>query len=202
VKSFKYLGLFLENNLNWKMHLEYLEKILLIAVHKFYKLRYICPRNIMKLLYHSLIESVIMYGISSWGGTYYSNVIGVYKAQKRIVKIIYFRAIRSATLPLFRDNNILPLRYLYVFRVLKIFFYRSGFVHHRNLNVHDTRNPYTFKIKRCNLELFRRCYLYMAPFWFHMLPCEVKSLPICQGNNFEKQMKAFIFNISDIEVFF
>jgi hypothetical protein len=131
VTEFIYLDLTLDLQLNWSSHLNNVRKSVITAVYKFYNLKQFCPVATLRILYHALVESVIMYGISCWGGVYFSNIEHLYIAQKRIVKLIYNYSKTTPSIPLFREVKLLPLRYLYVYKVLKMFFVRSNSHHNR-----------------------------------------------------------------------
>ena len=89
VNDFKYLGVTIDSKLNWYSHINNIRKTVVSTVHKFYNLRLFCPSSVLRQLYHALVESILLYGISSWGGTYFAHIKDLYIAQKRIVKIIY-----------------------------------------------------------------------------------------------------------------
>lgn len=202
VDEFKYLGLTLDMQLKWTSHINNVRKSVIMAVHKFYYLRPLCPNIVLRKLYHALVESIIMYGISSWGGIYFANIEDLYMAQKRIVKLIYNRPRMTPTVPLFQEIKLLPLRYLYVFKVLKIFFLRSNKYHSRTTYAYNMRNANNFVGLRCNSERYRRSYLYMAPYWFHMLPKSLKILTSERKKQFEREIRTWLFNIHDIEKYF
>ena len=202
VTEFKYLGLLLDYQLNWNSHIDNIKKSVIITIHKFYNLRQICPTYTLRKLYHAFVESLIMYGISCWGGIYFTHVEGLYIAQKRIVKLIYHRTKRTPTIPLFRELNLLPLRYLYVYKVLKMFFIRSERFHSRKAQPYYIRNPNRFLHIRCNTEKFRRFYLFMAPYWFHKLPQHLKLLNTERIHQFKREVRKWLLNIDNIEEFF
>ena len=202
VREFKYLGLTIDSQLNWKSHINNTRKSVIWAIHKFYNLSKVCPRVTLRKLYHALVESIIMYGISSWGGTYFANIEDLYIAQKRIIKVIYKRPQTTPTVPLFRELNLLPFRYLYIYKVLKLFFIRSNSFHNRTVHSYNTRNPNNFAGVRCNSEKFRRFYLYMAPFFYHMLPNDIKSLSTVRKYKFKREIRSWLLSVENIEQYF
>ena len=117
----------------------------------------------------TLIESRISYGITCWGGTYLTTLLPLIKLQKHIVKIIKFKTKRSESFPIFKELNCLPLRYLYVYKVLKIFYMRSG-----TENVNLTNTPYVTRqiltgfvqVPRPHKEIFQKFYSFLAPHIF------------------------------------
>ena len=66
----KYPGLFIDQNLNWIPHIKSLSFHLARYTGLFYKLKLCTNMDTMKLLYHSLINSELQYGIIVWGATF------------------------------------------------------------------------------------------------------------------------------------
>ena len=91
VPSIKYLGLMIDERLNWKSHVSYLRSKVSSCCNIMYKLRHLIPLESCIFVYYSLFYSRISYGIMCWGSTYHSitNPIGV--LQNKIVKSILFK---------------------------------------------------------------------------------------------------------------
>ena len=64
------LGLFIDQNLNWIPHIKSLFFHLARYTEQFYKLRLYTDMDTIKLLYHSLINSKLQYGIIVSGATF------------------------------------------------------------------------------------------------------------------------------------
>ena len=67
VEEFKYLGITIDNKLNWHNHIEYLCSHVSKAAGVLYRLKPKLPSSALKLIYHSLISSKLRYGIAAWG---------------------------------------------------------------------------------------------------------------------------------------
>ena len=63
VTSCKYLGVIIDENLNWVEHIDYVYKKLVKFIGIFYKLRSILPFSCLKKLYFALIHPHVLYGI-------------------------------------------------------------------------------------------------------------------------------------------
>ena len=69
VYSRRYLGVFMDNQLSFKTHIESLENKILCRVGVLWKLhRYLCEKT-MTLLYYALIKPHLLYAIIIWGST-------------------------------------------------------------------------------------------------------------------------------------
>lgn len=68
VTRVKYLGLIIDCNLRWKLHVEYLVMKLRSIISKLFKLNKLSPTEILRIVYNSLYKSIFQYGLLVWGG--------------------------------------------------------------------------------------------------------------------------------------
>lgn len=194
----KYLGLIVDENINWKMHINKLKKETLYLIRKFYLLRYLCPLSVLKTIYYALVNSKLQYGVTLWGGTYYSTLKPLVVSQKKFIRLMLFKPSREPSFPLFHQLQILPLRYLYVYHVMKIFYVKSGNVV-CNINVysHRLRNYDITEVPRPYSESYKKSFSYLAPkMWNKIKPDEETTKSLCI---FKKYVRKFLFSIENIE---
>ena len=67
VEVIKFLGVFLDNNLTWKHHINEKAKQISKTVGNMSKLKNILPQRVLKTIYISLMESQLLYGLIIWG---------------------------------------------------------------------------------------------------------------------------------------
>lgn len=67
-ESVKYLGVIIDKELNWKNHINSLKSKLNSLLRLFYFMRDLCPIDVLRTVYFSLVHSRIEYGIVCWGG--------------------------------------------------------------------------------------------------------------------------------------
>ena len=70
--NLKYLGIYLDKNLNFSKHLNYIESKIARATGILYKCKPYFSSKILRILYYSLFYPHIKYGIVTWGSTYKS----------------------------------------------------------------------------------------------------------------------------------
>ena len=63
----KYLGILIDKNLNWKVHIDLIPLKISKAIGTIAKLRHFVPFYVLVKLYQSLFSPYLMYGIGSWG---------------------------------------------------------------------------------------------------------------------------------------
>ena len=110
VDSAKYLGLTLQSDLHWKMHLTSLEKKLSRSIGLLSKIRRYVPKFLLKIIYYSIFNSHLIYGFEVWGQN--QNNVLVYrlkKCQEKAVCLINFETNTNVVGWLLKDSNILKL---------------------------------------------------------------------------------------------
>lgn len=196
VQNFKYLGVNISSNCSWKLHTSLIHKDILNSIRKLYLLRSFCPPAVLQIYYHAMVQSRIQYGIVCWGSTYFSNIKNIVTGLKHCLRIIHSKCRLSPSFPLFCKSNILQFRNLYVFKVLKLFFKRSG-----NLNIkvtdYNLRHSNICLTPAVKLEFVRRSFMYMAPYLYNRIPPYIK----CETNIKWRLncLKSWLINIKNIE---
>ena len=66
-KCTKFLGLYIDENLNWEKHINHLKNAVSPLVGVLYRVRNYVPIKFLKQVYFSLIYSKFQYLISIWG---------------------------------------------------------------------------------------------------------------------------------------
>ena len=63
----KYLGILIDKNLTWKLHINVVSLKISKTVGLLAKLRHFVPRQILLKIYQSLIYPYVTYGLAAWG---------------------------------------------------------------------------------------------------------------------------------------
>lgn len=187
----KYLGIILDHNLKWTHHIDYLTGKLKGLIHKFYLLREFLSNRLMILIYRSLVESLLRYGIIVWGGTYKTNLHSLRVIQNYLLKVIYRKSRLFPTKLLYNDE-ICDITSLYIQSVCA-FVHKNKYLKHYIEHIYETRNRTNKHLvipvnhKQVNLKFLD----YLAPKFYNLLPCGVRS--ITGMNSFNKKSKEYIF---------
>ena len=105
----KYLGLILDNKLNWKAHITELSKKLGRAVGMLFKIKPYCTPSVLRSLYYSLFNSHLAYGLVVWGNANKSEIDKIKNLQKRAIYAISERLEDTSINRLLFDLNILNI---------------------------------------------------------------------------------------------
>ena len=84
IDHIKYLGVILDNKLNWSHHIAYLVTKLSQVAGVLYKIRDILPMKSRITIYNSLAGSYLNYGIVSWGSATLSTLNKLKTMQNRV----------------------------------------------------------------------------------------------------------------------
>ena len=128
--SVKYLGVHLDEHLNWKPHVAITAKKLQRANGALSKLRHYMPLKSLVNVYHSLFASHMRYACQLWGLCDNSVTHRILTLQKAALRLITFSEPRSPSAPIFAELEI--LKFFDLVEVLNILLVHQHFskVHH------------------------------------------------------------------------
>ena len=89
VTAAKFLGVTIDENLNWNSHLKKLYKKLSCCTGILNTIKDNIPDDLHKSLYHTLFESHLTYGITVWGGVTNNKLLPLFKLQKKCLRILF-----------------------------------------------------------------------------------------------------------------
>ena len=135
----KYLGLFIDDTLNWSSHVNYLSHQLARFSGVFYRLRNYVNKETLSMLYYSLVYSRIRYGIIVWGTADKTRI----ECLRVRLNIILSCGIETPTTKLYSILQFLKIDEIYEFELYK-FMYQ---LHHGKL-------PKVFTIRLQILTLY------------------------------------------------
>ena len=101
----KVLGVFVDNNLNWHAHIDYLCKQINNKISLLKHILYYLSDEMKVLFYNSYIIPVFDYCCTVWGKNNNRYVNKVHMLQKRTAKIILNKPMRSPSVGLYKELN-------------------------------------------------------------------------------------------------
>ena len=105
----KFLGVLLDENLNWKEHIEHTEKKIAKNLGLLYKARPFLERNTILALYYSYIQTYINYANIACGSTCRTNLKNINSQQKHAIRIIFNENKFAHTREIFKEQRILNI---------------------------------------------------------------------------------------------
>ena len=89
VTETKFLGVTIDENLNWNAHINMLSKKLSCSAGIINSIKDNIPAELYKDIYYTLFESHLVYGITVWGGVKNKKLETLFKMQKKCIRILF-----------------------------------------------------------------------------------------------------------------
>ena len=119
VKYFNFLGITIDENLNWNEHVNKIALKINKANAVLSRMKKILPVHIKRLIYEAIIHSHLNYGILVWG----FNLTRLHRLQKKAIRHITCAKYNAHAEPLIKHLNILKVHDIKTMRYLT-FYYR------------------------------------------------------------------------------
>ena len=125
VSEMKYLGVILDQKLNWHKHIQYVCSKLSKAAGIIYKVRKKVPQSVLLLLYHSLVATYLRYGIASWGSAKTTAMRKLRSMQNKVLRYITNTPRYTSVADQYSRLSLLNLDDLYTLEISKFMFRNS-----------------------------------------------------------------------------
>ena len=110
--QFKFLGLNIDSNFNWKAHLSAVSTKVSRVIGLLHKLKYVFPSYILRMIYNSLILPHFNYSLLAWG----CKCQNIEILQKKAIRIVHFKSPIAHTELNFKSNeSVETVRYVRIF---------------------------------------------------------------------------------------
>ena len=119
-KYVKFLGFRIDDELTFKYHIKEIVKKTTKGSYALATLKYILTTRTKCMIYHSLISSHILYGISIWGNSEAKKLNKIEKIQKKAVRNIMTAKYNAHTETIFKTLNILKFKDQIIFNTATI----------------------------------------------------------------------------------
>lgn len=174
--SIKYLGIIVDQHLRWDQHTAELTKRIRFLISKFQYIKEFLGGRHLKILYLSLVQSQLSYGIGGWGGVRDTHIRSLEVVQKWILKIIFDKNKLFSSDQLFRDSETLDIRQLYCLNLL-------GSIDSGKISLEQASHSYITRsiknnfvtVPKMEKSTCQRYFKYYAPKIYNILPGSIKD---------------------------
>lgn len=147
VNHVKFLGLILDQHLNWKNHISLLTKKLAPIIGILWRFKGILSFSCMRCLYYSLIHSHLNYMIIIWGHNNKTALQPIQVLQNRAIRNLLGAPYLTPIKTLYIKSEILPLNLIikfnaanFIYNLIECNLHSNLFIeYHKNLHFHNTR---------------------------------------------------------------
>lgn len=174
--SIKFLGIHIDNALEWHAHVEYLVPKTATLCYILRNIKCYISGESLKIIYHGSFESILRFGIIFWGSC--TSMDTLFKLQKRCLRTLYGLKYRESCRGVFKSNKILTVYSLYVYECLLFFFKNKQlFVTTEKPSTYNTRTKdVVYPIHR--LTATEKTTKYRCIKFFNKLPRKLQEIQI------------------------
>lgn len=123
--SMKFLGVILDENINWKDHINMIENKISKNIGLLYKAKPYLDQSCLKYIYYSFIHSYLNYANIAWCSTNKSKTKKLFSKQKHAIRLLSNAHRFSHSGPLFNNLEISNLYQINIYHLL-IFMYKTN----------------------------------------------------------------------------
>ena len=182
----KFLGVYIDDKLNWKKHIDYISKKISRGIGVICKARRLLNMCALRTLYYSFIYPYLMYCNHVWAVTCPTNLKRIRVLQNKVISIMMSAKRFTRLEPLFEKlgilrfdniNKFLYLKFMYKWHHNKVpSIFLGLFPHIKDIHSHDTRQSARDEIyfNGFKSKFSQQRFMYKAPFyWNAILKCNV-----------------------------
>ena len=119
VNSTEFLGVILNENINWNRHIELVENKISKNIGILYRASLYLDKESLKSIYFSFINSYISYCNTAWASTSKTKLTRIFNKHKLAFRIIYHKSIYVHSKPLMQKMNDLNVYQINVFQMVR-----------------------------------------------------------------------------------
>ena len=184
-KTTKFLGVIIDENLNWNDHIRHITTCISRNVGVLYKMKKFIPCTTLVMLYNSLILPYVTYCNLVWATSAKTKVNSIYLLQKKALRICTGSSYISHTGPIFYKLKTLTvfdihslqsllLMFKYVNNMLPLSF-KNFFITNNTIHSYPTSNSSNFHLVNPKLLIAHRSIRHHGPDLWNSLPECIKS---------------------------
>ena len=195
-----FLGIYIDNKLTWKAHIKHICNKVSKSIAILRQVRSIFPRNILKIIYMSLVYSYLNYCNLIWGAAERTNIEPLFKLQKKAIRIITNSYYLEHTLPLFKNYKLLTVYQVYVLNCILFIYkcmkcnlfleYRGRIKASSDIHDHNTRRKDLRVNIKPRLNICKNSCLYFGIDKWNSLSSRLKCLN--SVDYFKKEVKHYL----------
>ncbi|KAK0133338.1 RNA-directed DNA polymerase from mobile element jockey [Merluccius polli] len=122
VSEIKFLGVIIDEKVNWKPHVKYLQAKLSKTISVINKAKPFLNYNSLHLLYCALVLPYFTYCVEVWGNNFKTTLSPLTILQKRVIRIIHKVGYRDHTHPLFLHSKMLKFTDIVPYQTAQIMY--------------------------------------------------------------------------------
>ena len=159
----KFLGVFIDYQLNWCTHIQTISRKISKVIGVMFKIKDKVDSTVMVMLYNTLILPYLSYCCEIWGNTYASRLYDLKMLQKRAIRVIDKAGYLDHTSVIFKKYRMLKLEDIIRLNTCVLMYkankgllpkhIQSSFVKNKEVHEYNTRRRNDFFSKQTNTKM-------------------------------------------------
>lgn len=144
-------------------------------------LRHVATKSLLNQIYISLAQSVIGYCLPLWGGATKTKFLELERAQRSLIKVMFFKPYRFPTESLYLTSGLLTVRKLYILQLVlkehKSLFYDAE---HDKIEIRRKKNAAPLVTVKTTFA--KRQYLRQSSYLYNLINKDLAIYPLTYFN--------------------
>ena len=181
----QFLGLYIDNKLTWKYHIDFCRKKVACGNYALNMSKRLLSEETLRMVYYSTINPYLIYGNLLWGSSYKCHLNKLVTLQKKAIRAITNSKYNDHTSSLFKRLGILKLHDIHEFELAKFAYLNKMnclpepinniFYHNSDVHSYETRQQADIHVKKYITDVARRGFVYKSPLLWTSLPVNIKD---------------------------
>ena len=201
----KFLGIYLDQNMNWKEHIRIKSNQIAKVNGVLCRLKNQLPQDILKTIYNCLILPHINYAITSFGNTNSKEIKRIKILQKKSVRILSNSSFISHADPLFKNLRLLKLDDLFMINCCKLYhksvkglappYLKHQLETNSQIHSHHTRQHDLIHTNSINSEIHKQTINFKISECWNSLPIEIRNKTHLSPPSFTNSVKKHLLSL-------
>ena len=185
INECKFLGVMLDNKLNWKSHVTHISNKISKSVAILRYLKFIFPKYILKTLYLTLVYPYLIYCNIIWCTADKTIVKPLILLQKKSLRIICKADFFDHTDPLFKETKLLKIEQIFKLNCAQFIYkcyntnlfndFRSELITHREIHNYNTRGSSQLRLPFTSLKKCQQSFFHVGINLWNEIPITIKQ---------------------------
>lgn len=119
--SLRYLGVIIDENLNWNSHIYAMTSRIRKLIYIFRNLRNVAEHSLLIQTYKALCGCLIRYCICVWGHASKTHMLVLERAQRALLKVLMYLPMRHPTVDVYSRAEVLSVRKTFIYEALRLY---------------------------------------------------------------------------------
>jgi len=203
--SYKYLGVYVDDQLNWRTHINHISQKISKACGVLSKARYISNHKTLKMIYYAIVYSYLQYCNIAWGSAQATALAPLQAALNKIIKTLNFASFDVSNIDsLYKSFDLLTLKQIHDLEVVKLMYkhknellppkFQDYFTPVSTVHTHNTRSRTreNFFIPRTRTSIGQKLIRVEGPKIWNSLPDSIRNSQSI--HSFSSSCKSYFIN--------